>query len=64
MPKRKINIKAQAQNPSIDFSKLTVALLKNECVQRSLETSGKKADLIQRCDFFYLFFSSVLQFFM
>ena len=53
MPKRKINIKAQAQNPSIDFSKLTVALLKNECVQRSLETSGKKADLIQRCDFFF-----------
>ena len=52
MPKRKTNNNVQVQNPSVDFSKLTVALLKNECVLRSLETSGRKADLIQRYDLF------------
>ena len=47
MPKRKNNITKAAAIPD-DFSKLTVALLKEECAQRNLEISGRKADLVQR----------------
>ena len=30
------------------YSKMTVAQLKNECTNRGLDTTGKKADLLQR----------------
>ena len=58
MPKRKNN--TPVVEPSVDFSKLTVVLLKKECQQRNLETSGRKVELIKRFEFFmpfcFLFF--------
>ena len=43
-PKRKGN----DDGDKVEFSKLKVAELKNECMQRGLDTTGKKFDLVQR----------------
>lgn len=36
--------------PNIDFSKMTVAQLKEECRKRSLKVGGRKAELIERIE--------------
>ena len=43
MPKRKATAASV-----VDFNKLTVALLKQECGNRKIDSTGKKSDLIQR----------------
>jgi len=53
MPKRKTAaVVAAAATSSVDFKKLTVALLKQECGNRNIDSTGKKSDLIQRCVFY------------
>ncbi|XP_057311837.1 protein mono-ADP-ribosyltransferase PARP3-like isoform X2 [Hydractinia symbiolongicarpus] len=47
-PKRKIVSKSKTSNEDTDFSKLSVAKLKEECKLRSLACDGRKADLIKR----------------
>ena len=58
-PKRKApapstKVMGQSTNTT-DFSKLSVAKLKEECKARSLDASGKKADLLKRYVGVYLF---------
>lgn len=46
-PKRKAKTTVVAVT-NVDFAKLTVAGLKAECQQRSLDITGKKAELLKR----------------
>ena len=48
-PKRKAaSTKAQQSTTTTDFTKLSVAKLKEECTARNLDISGKKSDLLKR----------------
>ncbi|XP_066927889.1 protein mono-ADP-ribosyltransferase PARP3-like [Clytia hemisphaerica] len=48
MSKRKATTNLASTASTVDFKKLTVPLLKQECQQRQLEITGKKAELIKR----------------
>jgi len=41
-------VQPKATTEDVDYSKLTVSKLKDECTARSLETTGKKAELVKR----------------
>lgn len=49
-PSKKAKVDDEADGGVVDFSKLKVAELREECKKRGLDSSGKKSDLVSRLE--------------
>ncbi len=47
-PTKKTKVSSSDGGDTVDFSKMKVAELREECEERGLESSGKKAELVSR----------------